>query len=319
MMCGSKDNTFRGGQRIEYIDYLRCFGIIIMIMGHIGFSGIFDKWIHSFHMPLWFFISGYFCSKSQPIGNHIYKRLRTILVPYVLFALIYIVIYGIMSNDWQWMGIVYPNSRQVPLNGALWFLLALFLSDTIAYIILKVLPEKVAIACMLTIGIIGSLSTTKLPFALDSALVGIGFYVLGYVFRYYCKSLSKLSIWKSSLLVIVCSILALLNTNINMRANKYGCIIYFWIIAVGMIIGLWNFFRCVTKKNILKPCLEIGSESILYVCLNQFIIYWLAQIRFENIIIESLWKLMIVAIVILICFLVNRGMKKTFLKAIIGR
>lgn len=318
-MSESIDNTIKKGKRIEYIDYLRCFGIIIMIMGHIGFTSIFDKWIHSFHMPIWFFISGYFCSKGQPLGNHVYKRIRTLLIPYFIFALIYVVLYGIMSHDWQWSGILYPNSIQVPLNGALWFLIALFLADTVSYVALIVLPQNVAIVFMLLIGMIGSLSILKLPFALDSALVGIGFFGFGYVFRQHCKPLFELNFLKSSSLIILSSVLALLNGTINMRANKYGFVILFWIVAIGMIIGLWNIFRCIGKKIKLKPCIEIGSESILYVCLNQFIIYWLAQIRFENIIIESLWKLIIVGIVLIICFWANRGIKKTFLKVIIGK
>ena len=46
--------------RMDYIDLYRAFGIILMVMGHIGFGGKFDKFIHAFHMPMFFFISGFF-------------------------------------------------------------------------------------------------------------------------------------------------------------------------------------------------------------------------------------------------------------------
>ena len=42
---------------MDYIDIYRAFGIILMVMGHIGFGGKFDKFIHAFHMPMFFFIS----------------------------------------------------------------------------------------------------------------------------------------------------------------------------------------------------------------------------------------------------------------------
>lgn len=45
--------------RIGYIDFLRGFGIICMVMGHIGFGTLFDKLIHCFHMPMFFIISGF--------------------------------------------------------------------------------------------------------------------------------------------------------------------------------------------------------------------------------------------------------------------
>ena len=53
------ENTIRKS-RMDYIDIYRAFGIILMVMGHIGFGGKFDKFIHAFHMPMFFFISGFF-------------------------------------------------------------------------------------------------------------------------------------------------------------------------------------------------------------------------------------------------------------------
>lgn len=44
-------------KRIAYIDYFRCAGIVLMIMGHIGFGGRFDTLIHAFHMPMFFLCS----------------------------------------------------------------------------------------------------------------------------------------------------------------------------------------------------------------------------------------------------------------------
>jgi fucose 4-O-acetylase-like acetyltransferase len=41
--------------RIFFIDIFRGIGIILMIMGHIYFGVRFDKFIHAFHMPMFFF------------------------------------------------------------------------------------------------------------------------------------------------------------------------------------------------------------------------------------------------------------------------
>ena len=46
--------------RLDYIDIFKGFGIILMIMGHIGFGSLFAFFIHAFHMPIFFFISGFF-------------------------------------------------------------------------------------------------------------------------------------------------------------------------------------------------------------------------------------------------------------------
>ena len=46
--------------RVGYIDVFRGIGILLMIMGHTNsFGGYFDKFIHAFHVPMFFVVSGY--------------------------------------------------------------------------------------------------------------------------------------------------------------------------------------------------------------------------------------------------------------------
>ena len=42
-------------ERIDYLDIARCIGIILMIMGHVGFSKRFDHFMHAFNMPMFFY------------------------------------------------------------------------------------------------------------------------------------------------------------------------------------------------------------------------------------------------------------------------
>lgn len=60
--------------RVNYIDMFRAFGILMMIMGHIKFGSLFDKWIHAFHMPMFFFVSGWFFRSNENIGEQIKKE-----------------------------------------------------------------------------------------------------------------------------------------------------------------------------------------------------------------------------------------------------
>lgn len=58
-------------KRVKYVDLVRTLGIILMIMGHVGFGKTFDYWIHAFHMPIFFIISGYFFMfKNLKIGKN---------------------------------------------------------------------------------------------------------------------------------------------------------------------------------------------------------------------------------------------------------
>lgn len=46
-------------KRIQYADLFKIIGILLMVMGHVNFGVFFDHMIHNFHMPMFFWISGY--------------------------------------------------------------------------------------------------------------------------------------------------------------------------------------------------------------------------------------------------------------------
>ena len=89
-------------QRIEYIDYLKGFSILLVVIGHFvsrnfTIAGaetryqLFD-FIYSFHMPLFMFLGGYtaYYSLSKPgtdFGRFILKRTLSLLIPYFIWSL----------------------------------------------------------------------------------------------------------------------------------------------------------------------------------------------------------------------------------------
>ncbi len=71
--------------RAEHIDNFRAFGIILMVMGHIGFGRHFDKFIHAFHMPMFFIVSGMFLSIKDEPSIFMKKKVKSLLLPYAFF------------------------------------------------------------------------------------------------------------------------------------------------------------------------------------------------------------------------------------------
>ena len=51
--------------RISYIDIAKGIGIFLVIWGHIILSGPAYNIIYAFHMPLFFFLSGFVFSKNK--------------------------------------------------------------------------------------------------------------------------------------------------------------------------------------------------------------------------------------------------------------
>ena len=63
-------------KRLDYIDKLRGFAIILVVLGHLYLPNTKEgnlhpmaEMIYSFHMPLFFFISGYLCEVTHKIDK----------------------------------------------------------------------------------------------------------------------------------------------------------------------------------------------------------------------------------------------------------
>ena len=87
-------------QRVEHIDYLKGFAILMVLLGHIfiakapaGTHYPFCEMIYSFHMSLFFFVSGFLAYKTNKIKEKgavffLKKRAVSLLVPYLFWLLI---------------------------------------------------------------------------------------------------------------------------------------------------------------------------------------------------------------------------------------
>lgn len=113
-------------KRIEWLDELRGIAIFLVVLGHVcqfGFSvetySLLFRIIYSFHMPLFFFISGYARGLSEKNIN-IGVLARQLLLPFVTWAIIKsIVERDISLSRCLWV-------IQNPASGGLWFLWVLF-------------------------------------------------------------------------------------------------------------------------------------------------------------------------------------------------
>lgn len=78
-------------KRIHYIDIYKGIGIIAMLIGHIDSLsvGVIGKLIHGWHMPLFFFVSGYmFTYKSEvKISVYVKRKAKALLLPYLYAAI----------------------------------------------------------------------------------------------------------------------------------------------------------------------------------------------------------------------------------------
>lgn len=121
-------------KRIESLDIAKGIGIFLVVFGHFlnmhSYPGII---IYSFHMPLFFFISGmcFNACKYVAFNSVFISRLKTILWPCICFTAIVSILQCAL------IGIPLSDLKE-ELPGALWFLPILFLAEMIYYPLCKI-------------------------------------------------------------------------------------------------------------------------------------------------------------------------------------
>ena len=182
-------------ERNTVIDFAKGATILLMLFDHIRVGGNF---ITSFHMPLFFILSGYFY-KDIPLRETIIKKAKGLLIPYVvidltlsLIEIIKIIIIGGFDIKEELLsrlvGFVTGNNRH-----ATWFFISLFLSHTI-YAVIVIISKKSKILyaiLVLTVSVGGYfISTPKLflPYQIDLAMMCVLFISIGHMsHKYYEK------------------------------------------------------------------------------------------------------------------------------------
>ncbi|MFM5656613.1 acyltransferase family protein [Aeromonas veronii] len=122
--------------RISWIDNLKFLGMFYIYIGHFAQSaGLLYPYVFSFHVPLFFFISGIFFSHCRHVGEMLFvwkKAFTKIIIPYVMFSIVALVIYSI-KFQWDFHTTIETGKlaiyglRNQHYAGSLWFLPCLFI------------------------------------------------------------------------------------------------------------------------------------------------------------------------------------------------
>ena len=96
-----------------------------MVIGHVNTKGFLVQWLYTFHMPLFFALSGYILykfGKYITFQKFLLKRTKSILWPFILFRFLLFI---------YWI-VIEPHFRAFDM-GPIWFLIILYLAELVAY------------------------------------------------------------------------------------------------------------------------------------------------------------------------------------------
>jgi fucose 4-O-acetylase-like acetyltransferase len=221
-----KDGNSNG--RLFWIDYAKAFAIYLVILGHIQLDirFIVDA-IYSFHMPLFFLLSG-ILHKSESIGIVIKKNIKRLIIPYSFFYLIswiwwlyfsymrnpnglypsYISFHECVYKPFKFfiLGGKVPNSYSV--NDVFWFIIALF-QMKIWFSLFNHVHRTAKIILLLSLPILYQFVTTHnidFYYSIGGTIQWFLFFLIGYHWKIYFLSASNKTSDKSLLFTFALSL-----------------------------------------------------------------------------------------------------------------
>lgn len=272
--------------RLTYLDMAKGLGILFVLIGHLQGDTIFSlsPYIHplcvfifSFHMPLFFIISGILLNIKDSQNDKAYddfsikefikKRFKSIMVPYYWFSFFYflVVIYALIKGTIAYQTFFVNLWYVLSCYGmnVLWFLPALFFGEIIFVLLKHSLKDKSFTITVIIISIIGyALAYLMTTFNYDTELLKRfhelcitllrPFLVCSWIFIGYRLHpvLSKLSDFKPKYLCVLCGIALLIICAILSRVNN----------------GV--DFRSLVLRNIFFYilCSLLGSYGLILLC-----------------------------------------------------
>jgi len=278
-------------ERIKWIDVGKGIGLLLVILGHLVTYGQFVfNWIFSFHMPIFFFLSGYVLKSEVKNLKPFLKKIGiNLIIPYFVFVIVGLVV-SLIIPGWQptsykvvFLDVFYAVTPESLHVGQIWFLFCLAVVQILFWLYLKLnLKNKYSIigsVCLFAIVaflihklniyfLVDKVYYRFLPFKLDTAFMGLFFFSIGYyakltdVFRELPVKKVNLNIF-FILIALGINIFfgAYLNGTVNLADNNYNNLIYYVIAAFAGILFV-IYLSKLLENDILLSYMGINSLSI---------------------------------------------------------
>jgi len=335
-------------KRLNYIDIAKCIAITCIVLSHtVGYSTHLvplRNFLYSFHVALFFMISGYLFKTDKEYLDFVKNKFIRIMIPYFIWGLLFLIPYMIFSTGIKSslninaisdikeliLNTLYGNGNNFHLkqNSALWFLPALFTMEVIYYFIIRFSNKhsKYDLITFITILLINIITSTKLKFILPWGLnttlnISIFFYI-GYLLNKY-KILDKIKPIFIPLLILIGVIGFIFNTQkITYMNYGYGIIYYALLSGIFLSISILIISKLINKNNILE---YIGKNTMSILIFHKIVLLiFQSKLGFiskklinSNILIELLISIVCVIISIILSLIIAAIIRK-FIPQLIG-
>lgn len=275
-------------QRIIWIDALKAIAMMLVVMGHSwGCPKFLTAEIYTFHIPLFFFLSGMTLSARYSFSFYVVKLCKGILVPYILYTLVFTIalVYWQVDTCFHQENFLMSflfNLSEYPgyCNYGLWFLPVLFVTKLLAYPVIRYCKNVyIVLIIMAVIAIMPQfLLHHSLVFCLHVVPAALVFVLLGYIVRTeeLIGKVNNLYILLGGISVNAGAMVYGLRTNgnIDMVMGAYGkSLTIFYLGAISGILMMCALIRIMAKH--LLWIVKFGRHTLRIYCTHYYVLWLL--------------------------------------------
>ena len=277
-------------ERIVWIDIAKGIGIILVVLGHVNYVSDIDyniiRVVYMFHMPLFFFLSGYLYKKNTDTKGFVKNKFQQLMVPYFVslfvlapFSPMFKELYA--SSDVTFIMIaevigklLFGGCYLYDEVGILWFLPVMFFTQIVYSVLCNRLKiHNVYLVILLLL--IGAY-VLSMRFAKDQLVPLNAHVVMGTLAIYHIGHMYKKSGYKENIIIVtvlalisIASIWFLQDNIFSIRSGYYGYPFFTLFCAIVMILLVKNISEAISRNNILsKLFISLGKESLFIMCFH---------------------------------------------------
>lgn len=167
--------------RNEKMDNVKAILILLVVIGHFvenaakqtGVTKSIFLFIYSFHMPLFIFVSGYFCVNTVKDKNRTWKKVQTFLLYYLALKILIFIVQAVMRGS--------ASFHLLEENGIPWYLFVMAIYYPVVYSIRNLNKKHILIIAFVLGIMVGYDKSIGDYLVLSRAIVYFPFFLLGWM------------------------------------------------------------------------------------------------------------------------------------------
>lgn len=274
----------------ERISVVKAICIILMVVGHAGCPQILGTWIYQFHMPCFFFASGFLLKDKylDEIRAFVKRRFIGLWCPFVKWSLLFMFLHNFFAyihfydTAYTWSNFVDKTFHILTLTGSeqllggFWFLKELLYASIISILSLKIftlfwgkirlIEGGILTILFVVLSFCLSMVSFKIPTISSVTMLASAFYIAGYT--YSKLSFAQRSFFPVGILGLLIIVIVSFFYQGNMMSKSWYIPTYFFVALVGTIaiVNLSGFI-----KGITKVILDYLGSKTLYILTFHFV------------------------------------------------